>query len=119
MNTGKPSVQELEYHLTDEDLAELNTVIDKVKGSGRRLEDITKDEFPLPTLGPKVKAIHDDLIFGRGIRVLKNLPLGPPNSERCALAKASSPCSKEQLRWKGQTQGALSSFGLGHHVLTQ
>lgn len=78
-------MQELEYFLTDEDSQELNDVIAKVKASGRRLEDVNKDDFPLPVLGPKLQAIHDDLVFGRGIRVLKNLPLGPPSSERYAF----------------------------------
>lgn len=76
--------KELEYYLTKEDLAELSSAIDKVISSGRLLEEVTKDDFSLPTLGPKLTAIHDDLLFGRGIRVLKGLPLGPPNSERHA-----------------------------------
>ena len=83
MSTRLFLLQELEYFLTPEDLQELEDTIHKVDSSGISLEAVTKQDFPLPTLGPKLKAIHDDLLFGRGIRVLKGLPLGPPHSQRC------------------------------------
>ena len=41
-----------------------------------QVEDVTRQDFELPTLGPKLDAIHKDVIFGRGIRLLRNVPLG-------------------------------------------
>ena len=29
-----------------------------------QVEEVTREDFPLPTLGPKLEAIHKDLIFG-------------------------------------------------------
>ncbi|KAK9794591.1 hypothetical protein WJX73_001229 [Symbiochloris irregularis] len=81
---GELDPKELEYHLTKDDLQELEETIKKVDAARIKLEDVTKEQFPLPKLGPKLKAIHDDLLFGRGIRVLKGLPLGPPHSQRHA-----------------------------------
>lgn len=85
--------QDLECHFTAADLEELNSVAAAVEASGIALENITKDTFPLPTLGPKLQAIHEDLIFGRGIRVLKNLPLGLDHSMRWIHSSAwGRPC---------------------------
>ncbi len=40
------------------------------------MEEVSREDFALPTLGPKLDAIHRDIIFGRGIRLLRNVPLG-------------------------------------------
>ncbi len=75
-------MQDLEYRLTEDDLAELASAATRVESSGTPLEQVNKDQFPLDNLGPKLEAIHADLIFGRGIRVLKNVPLGHEHSMR-------------------------------------
>ena len=33
-----------------------------------------QEEFPLPTLGPLLELLHRDILFGRGMRLLRGLP---------------------------------------------
>ena len=80
-------LQGVEVMLSEADLAELNNVAIQVEASDISLENVDRDQFPLPTLGPKLEAIHQDLIFGRGIRVLKHVPLGQEHSMRWVLSQ--------------------------------
>ena len=94
-------VQDLEYHLTAADLAELNATARNVADSGLPLEEASKQKFPLKNLGPKLEAIHEDLIFGRGIRVLKNVPLGHDHSMRWVLNLSFVPSPKDGVSTPG------------------
>ena len=33
-----------------------------------------QEEFPLPTLGPLLELLHRDVLFGRGLQLLRGLP---------------------------------------------
>ncbi|KAK9904746.1 hypothetical protein WJX75_001738 [Coccomyxa subellipsoidea] len=48
------------------------------------VEEVTRENFVLPTLEPELDSIHRHLIFGRGIRLLRNLPLGLDVTLQCA-----------------------------------
>ncbi|HAA91842.1 MAG TPA: taurine catabolism dioxygenase TauD [Rhodospirillaceae bacterium] len=60
--------------LTDAHRAEIATAIDLAKQSGKNVLDLTKEDFPLPTLGPYVAALNADLEGGRGFTVIEGLP---------------------------------------------
>ena len=48
-----------------------------------RIEDITKDQFQLPTLAPFLEGIQRELVDGRGFALLKGLPVEHRYTTRC------------------------------------
>jgi len=75
------------YPLNPEDLAELGTAADAALSSQQPLDTITsKDEFPLPTLGPKLDSIRKDVSFGRGFALIKGIPVAEWPREKIVAA---------------------------------
>lgn len=44
--------------------------------------DITRDTFPLPTLGAELARLTEDLIDGRGVALIRGLPVQRYGKER-------------------------------------
>ena len=47
-----------------------------------QVKEVTRDDFVLPTLGPKLLAIHTDLLFGAAVmseHAVEGCWLGPAN----------------------------------------
>jgi len=63
------------YTFTDGDLVELDGVIETVLSGGKDLKDVTKQDAPLPSLGPKLVAIQEEVTWGRGFALLRGLPV--------------------------------------------
>ena len=38
-------------------------------------QDLARADFPLPTLGPRLEAIRDAVVFGRGFHLLRGFPV--------------------------------------------
>jgi Taurine catabolism dioxygenase TauD, TfdA family len=62
--------------------------------ASKDIPSIRKEDFPLPTLGPRLRRILDDVLNGRGFVLLRGLPVE---------------------RWSKQ-QSATAFFGLGSHL---
>ena len=67
--------------------------IDEIMGAVRHAQDIsanfldiTKDNFPLPTLTPRLREIENELINGRGFVLLRGLPRDVFNNDEMCLA---------------------------------
>ena len=60
----------------------------------RALNALTPADFPLPTLAPRVAALREELLHGRGFTLLRGLPVG---------------------RW-GSRLSAVAFYGLGVHI---
>jgi hypothetical protein len=73
------------FHLTDDHLAELDAALATAEAQTDDVLDITRDHFPLPTLGPELTRITDDLINGRGVVLIRGIPV-----EKYGKARASS-----------------------------
>lgn len=43
--------------------------------SQHHAQDVKLDAFPLPTLGPKLKAMQHEASFGRGFQMIKGVPV--------------------------------------------
>ena len=54
------------FQLTDAHVDELGTALRAAESEARDVLDITRDSFPLPTLGPVLTSIARELIEGRG-----------------------------------------------------
>ena len=67
------------------ELSELHRALARVHADSLTLPEIGRDDFPLPTLGPRLQALRHELLHGRGFAVLRGLPL-----ERYALEDAAA-----------------------------
>ena len=84
------------YNYTEEDLAELLAASNAALASGKELHEITKDEYPLPTLGPKLDAIRKDVSFGKGFVLVRGAsPPTAPGSTACV--PSSCHCHRHRL----------------------
>jgi hypothetical protein len=64
------------YHLTPADIAELEAALAHTKHRGIGIPAIRKDDFPLPGLASKLAQILRSLEDGRGIALVRGLPIG-------------------------------------------
>jgi hypothetical protein len=72
------------FHLTDAHLAELDDALVHTESITDEVLDITRDMFPLPTLGPELTELADELINGRGVVLIRGLPVADYGKERAA-----------------------------------
>jgi hypothetical protein len=60
--------------LDDAEVAELDEALRRSLETVADVLDVGRDDFPLPTLGPKLAALAVDLIDGRGVALLRGVP---------------------------------------------
>jgi hypothetical protein len=74
------------YRLSPADIAEIETALRSVKARGLDLADITREDFPLPTLGPTLDRLRGEVLDGRGFVMLRGVPgEGRPIEESATL----------------------------------
>jgi len=74
------------YRLSPRDIAELEGAAAAVRRREVELAAITRDDFPLPTLGPVLDRLRGDVVDGRGFVLLRGLPVeGRPVEESAVL----------------------------------
>jgi len=73
------------YRLSDADVAELDAALAHARARCPDVLDITRDDFPLPTLAARIAGFEDELINGRGFQLISGLPV-----ERYSDADASA-----------------------------
>jgi hypothetical protein len=61
--------------LTPVEIEELEAAADHILNSNQDIASTTAENFPLPTLGPKLLALRKELIRGRGFFLLRGLPV--------------------------------------------
>jgi hypothetical protein len=67
--------------------AEIEEIEAAVRGAGSRaITSITQDDFALPTLAPKLLAMRDELLSGRGFAQWRGLPVARWSMREAALA---------------------------------
>jgi len=72
--------------LRGEEIADLERAVASVRARGLAIADIARDDFPLPVLGPALARIREDVIDGRGINMMRGLPVDRWSSEEAATA---------------------------------
>ena len=71
------------YHLSSHDLGEIETAVAAVRG--RDIAELRRADFPLPTLGPILDGLRDEVLNGRGFVLIRGLPVtGRPIAESAA-----------------------------------
>lgn len=67
------------YHVTPSDIAELDAALAAVKAAGaqtaEQILELSRDDFPLPTLGPKLRALVEEHVHQRGFHMIRRAPL--------------------------------------------
>jgi hypothetical protein len=63
------------YHLTDEDIGELEVALSQTQRKGLGILEIDRDAFPLPRFGETLMSLENDVLNGRGFVLIKGLPL--------------------------------------------
>jgi len=61
--------------LSPADLTEIETATAAVRARGLDIADIRRADFPLPTLGPVLDGLRDDVLNGRGFVLIRGLPV--------------------------------------------
>ncbi len=61
------------YTLSADEIGEIETNVAHLRG--RDTASVTKAEFPLPTLGPVLNHLRDEILNGRGFVLLRGLPV--------------------------------------------
>src|SRR5580765_4169291 len=62
-------------HLSDAEIAEVESAILEAQRSNRDLAAITAKEVSLPSLGPRLQRLLDEVLNGRGFVLIKGLPV--------------------------------------------
>ena len=70
--------QDWTYDLSPRELAEIAAATAAVRARGLDIADITRADFPLPTLGPVLDRLRDEVLNGRGFVLLRGLPVEGP-----------------------------------------
>ncbi len=74
------------FELAPSDITEIDAAITAVEARGLDIMDIGIAEFPLPTLDAKLAAVKRQLMDGRGVALLRGLPVGRLGPARTAMA---------------------------------
>ena len=101
--------------LTPDDLAEIVAAMRPLVAREADIAAITARDFPLPTLGPKLKTARTELLEGRGFFLLRGLPLGDWSVREAATAYFGIGAHLGKARSqnaKGHVLGHVKDMGL-------
>ncbi|MEW5300371.1 MAG: hypothetical protein WDW36_003307 [Sanguina aurantia] len=98
-----------QYHLTEDDITEIQAALAVIEGRGIAVEDLRKEDFVIPVLGAKLLAIRDEVLHGRGFSVIRGFPV-----DRLTRAQTVATYYAFGLLWgEPQAQNAKGHI-LGH-----
>jgi hypothetical protein len=78
--------------LEQEHRQEVLTAVHAVQQAGLSLEVIARDAFPLPTLGPVLRRVREELVDGRGFVLLQGVPVDRMSERQCEIAALGLGC---------------------------
>jgi len=74
------------YRLTPRDIGEITAAIERAERRGVEILDMTRADFPLPTLAALLLDVRQELLEGRGFVYLRGLPVAELGLARTAIA---------------------------------
>ena len=74
------------YRLSPAEIAEIEMAVREVRARRLDLAAITRDDFPLPTLGPVLDRLRGEVLDGRGFVLLRGMPVEGRPIEESATA---------------------------------
>src|SRR5436305_11891862 len=63
------------YCLSPTEVSEIETAVRQVRARGLDIADMRCEDFPLPTLGPVLRRLRDEVLHGRGFVLLRGMPV--------------------------------------------
>ena len=63
------------YELADREREEVETALSTSSAANKPLYELTPEDFPLPTFGPRLRAIVGSLERGCGVALVRGLPM--------------------------------------------
>jgi hypothetical protein len=72
------------FHLTDDHVEELDRALVHAEERCADVLDITRADFPLPTLAPALTGVAHELINGRGVVLIRGVPVDRYGKERAS-----------------------------------
>ncbi len=63
------------YRLSEAEIAEVMDAVTAVEGRGMDIKDITREDFPLPSLSVALADMREELMDGRGFALIRGLPV--------------------------------------------
>lgn len=72
------------WELTDAHVDELDAALTHAEAHTGDVLEISRELFPLPTLGPELRRITDELVNGRGVVLIRGLPAGRYTKDRAS-----------------------------------
>ena len=76
-------------HLSQTEIAEVESAMKGLAESSARSIELTRiraDDFPLPTLGPRLQLLLDEVLDGRGFVLIRRLPIQRWRNREAAIA---------------------------------
>lgn len=74
------------FQLTEPHVAKLDAAVAAVESLDQDIMDVGRDDFPLPTLGPALDGLRDELVDGRGFTVIRGVPVPRYSRLQSAIA---------------------------------
>lgn len=72
--------------LSETEVGEVESVVKRLEESRRELATITSQDVPLPTLGPRLEGMLEEVLSGRGFVVIRGLPIERWTTREAAVA---------------------------------
>lgn len=72
--------------ISEDEIGEVEAAVEHLERSGVEIEKITAEELPLPAFAPRLRAILDEVLNGRGFVLMKRLPVERWSRRQAALA---------------------------------
>jgi hypothetical protein len=72
------------FQLSDDHVAELDAALVTAEAATDDVLDITRETFPLPTLGAELTRFTDELINGRGVVLIRGVPVDRYTKDRAS-----------------------------------
>lgn len=73
-------------HLSEAEIAEVESAVKSLQRSAIELTSITGEDFALPTLGPRLDRLLDEVLRGRGFVLIRSLPVKRWTRRQAAIA---------------------------------
>ncbi|OJJ35024.1 hypothetical protein ASPWEDRAFT_110117 [Aspergillus wentii DTO 134E9] len=101
------------YHLTAEDLEEINNALAHFKSLSKPMGEISPDSFPLPNLHAALREISNEVHNGHGFKVIRGLPVDNYDREEnviiyTGISSHVAPIrGRQDSKWQGKPADVL------------
>jgi hypothetical protein len=107
---------EWSYRLSPAEIAEVEAATRAVRERGLDIADISREDFPLPTLGPVLERLRKEVLEGRGFVLVRGMPVAERPIEQSATAYWGVGTyfgSARSQNAKGHLLGHVYDLGIG------